>query len=249
MLNDFYEIIRNERRQLLNLLRSTRFNQLADGIFHEQIIPFATYAPWQNDQEFLQTYNAIKEFTLVDKYRCYELWDLAKQVSLLSGHMIEIGVWKGGTGALISKAAELSGGGEVFLCDTFVGVIKAGDKDTFYKGGEHKDTSIEIVNGLLESLYVTNAIILRGIFPEDFKIQMENRAFKFCHIDVDTYGSAKDIFEFIWPRLVVGGVVVFDDYGFHSVEGITRLFNEINVGNGFKIYNLNGHGIITKNSL
>ena len=230
------------------MLRSTRFTQLTDDVFHEQIIPYATYAPWANDNEFLQVYDVIKDFTLVDKYRCYELWYFSKQVIPLKGDVIEIGVWKGGTGSLIASASQAGAGSNVFLCDTFEGVVKAGDKDTRYKGGEHSDTNEGIVNNLLESLQIKSATILKGIFPDDFKEQMANKTFKFCHIDVDAYLSAKDVFEFIWPRLIVGGVVVFDDCGFHGCDGVTKLFNEIQAPNGFKVYNLNGHGIISKNS-
>jgi len=230
-------------------LRSTKFTQLTRDVFHEQIIPFASYAPWANDQEFLQTYDTIREFTLVDKYRSYELWYFGKQVIPLTGDIIEIGVWKGGTGSLIAKSSSANIDSKVYLCDTFEGVVKAGDNDTRYKGGEHSDTNVGIVNSLLEKLNVSNAVILKGIFPDDFKDQMVDKTFKFCHIDVDVYTSAKDVFEFVWPRVVTGGVVVFDDCGFHDCDGVTRLFNEIQVLNGFKTYNLNGHGIISKNSL
>jgi O-methyltransferase len=248
-MEEFYKIIHSERRQLINLLRSTKFTSLTEGIYHEQIIPFATYAPWANDEEFLMTYNVIKDFTLVDKYRCYELWHAAKQVARLQGDVIEIGVWKGGTGALITKASKSNSNSNVFLCDTFEGVVKAGENDSRYKGGEHADTNEDIVKGLLATLKLSNATILKGIFPDDYRSQMETKTYKFCHIDVDVYSSAKDIFDFIWPRMAVGGVVLFDDCGFHGCDGVTRLFNEIDVANGFKIYNLNGHGIVTKNSL
>lgn len=249
MRDEFYKIIHNERKQLINLLRSTKFTHLTDDVFHEQIIPYASYAPWANDEEFLQTYSAIQDFTLVDKYRCYELWYFAKQVASLVGDVIEIGVWKGGTGSLIAKASRINDNSTVFLCDTFEGVVKAGENDTRYKGGEHSDTNEGIVKGLLESFHLNNAVVLKGIFPDHFKKQMQDKSFKFCHIDVDAYLSAKDVFEYIWPRMTVGGVVVFDDCGFHGCDGVTRLFNEINVPNGFKTYNLNGHGIISKNCI
>jgi cephalosporin hydroxylase len=68
---------------------------------------------------------AIKGFTLVDKYRCFEIWKLIEQISKLKkGSIIEVGVWRGGTGALIAKQAKNCGIEEkVFLCDTFAGVV------------------------------------------------------------------------------------------------------------------------------
>lgn len=249
MANDFHVILHNERKQLLNLLRGTRFTQLTNEFIHQQIIPFASYSPWENDEEFQNVYTTIKDFTLVDKYRCYELWDMVRQVVPLQGDIIEVGVWKGGTGTLIAKAAEQNNKSTVYLCDTFEGVVKAGEHDTNYKGGEHADTSKQAVIGLLAKLGSNNTTILKGIFPDDFMAQMEQKTFKFCHIDVDTYGSALGVFDFVWPRIVVGGAVVFDDYGIWGCEGVTKMFNELIAPNGFKIYNLNGHGIIIKNSL
>jgi O-methyltransferase len=249
MQNDFASILNNERKQLLNVLRSTRFSQLNKDYIHQQIIPLASYAPWENDEAFVQLMEAIKNNTLVDKYRCYELWDLAKQVAPLTGDVVEVGVWKGGTGALIAKASESNPNSVVYLCDTFEGVVKAGDNDTNYKGGEHSDTSEHLVMDLLKANNSTNAVILKGIFPDDFQDQMQGKNYKFCHIDVDTYGSAKGVFDYIWPNLVVGGVVAFDDYGIWGCEGVTKMFNEIQVTNATKLYNLNGHGVIIKNSL
>jgi O-methyltransferase len=246
MHNDFQAILHNERKQILNLMRSTQFTRLTNDLIHQQIIPFASYAPWETDEGFKQVFNDITGHTLIDKYRCYELWELAKQAAPLKGDVIEVGVWKGGTGSVIAKGSEGNSDSTVFLCDTFEGVVKVGDNDTIYKGGEHADTSEEIVNELLKKINAKNVTILNGIFPDDFMKEMDGKSFKFCHIDVDTYGSAKDIFDFVWPRMVAGGVVIFDDFGFWGCEGVTKLVNEIHVPGGFKVYNLNGHGLIIK---
>jgi O-methyltransferase len=103
---------------------------------HHRVLPHATLAPWLNDEDFLNIYGKIKEYTLVDLYRCYELWILAKQSSKIDGAILEVGVWRGGTGAILAEATK-SLNKKVFLADTFQGVVKAGTNDTKYKGGEH----------------------------------------------------------------------------------------------------------------
>ena len=111
-----------------------------DGKKYEAVIPGATYAPWNLDEEFLSCYRSIRRHTLVDKYRCFELWQLVKQTSRLNGAILEVGVWRGGTGALIARRAQLDGSdSEIYLCDTFAGVVKAGPNDSIYRGGEHAD--------------------------------------------------------------------------------------------------------------
>jgi O-methyltransferase len=47
-----------------------------------------------------------------------------------------------------------------------------------------------------------------------------------AHIDVDIYTAVRDCLEFIYPRLVPGGTVVIDDYGFPSCVGARRAVDE-----------------------
>jgi len=80
---------------------------------------------------FRTTYSQVQGATLVDKYRCFELWRLVEQSAKLeSGAFIEIGVWRGGTAALIAtQARDLGLKDKVYACDTFSGVVKAGEED------------------------------------------------------------------------------------------------------------------------
>ena len=244
-MDNYYNNLKEFRRSLINIMRKMEFSELDPAIRHQQLIPNASYSPWLTDNLFLQTYEVIKNHTLVDIYRCYELYSIASGLNKLEGHCMEVGVWKGGTAAIIAKAVSENTATKVLLFDTFKGVPKAGAKDTLYKGGEHSDTSREVVIELMKELKLFNCEIHRGIFPDDFP-NITIQKLKMVHIDVDVYQSAKDIFEYVWPKLVVGGVVVFDDYGFWGCEGITKLFNGIMHPNVFKVYNLNGHGLIAK---
>jgi O-methyltransferase len=223
---------------------------LAGTSGYEVVYPKATYAPWNSSREFLSAYQLIQPNTLVDIYRCWELWTLVGQVSKREkGGILEVGVWRGGTGALMAKSALLAGSQEpVYLCDTFEGVVKAGSRDTDYKGGEHSDTSQRVVEDLLRTLDITNARILKGIFPDQTAHLIDPGArFRLCHIDVDVYQSAKDVMAWIWDRMVPGGIVVYDDYGFRACEGIAKYVNEQAAETDrLVLHNLNGHGIVVK---
>lgn len=92
-----------------------------------------------------------------------------------------------------------------------------------------------------------NVKILKGIFPDDTGKFVKANKFRFCHIDVDTYKSAKDIIDWIWSKIVVGGIVVFDDYGFICCRGITKFVDEQRKKKDrIIIHNLNGHAIMVK---
>ena len=69
----------------------------------------------------------------------------------------------------------------------------------------------------------------------------------FVRIDVDVYDSGKSILDWCRTRMSPNGVIVFDDYGFLSTDGITKLVNENFIDDDFLIvYNLNGHEIWSK---
>ena len=218
-------------------------------IVHSQIWPFATYSPWLTDMEFNRVVDVIKENTLLDYYICYDLWELVGQAAKLqSGDLIEIGTWRGGSGSLIAKRAELEGiEAKVYLCDTFRGVVKASTLDPVYRGGEHADASVDAVRNLIQKLNLHNVEVLQGTFPDDTGHGLADKTFRFCHIDVDVYRSAAEIVEWIWPRLCLGGLIVYDDYGFKGCEGVTRFVNEERGrSDRMIIHNLNGHAVAIK---
>ncbi len=266
-----------------------------------EVLPIANYTPWNADEAFQKVCRAVAENTQVDVARCYELWTLLPQTAHLPGTVLEVGVWRGGTGALLAAraAAPARGVGDggsvdagaghdrtgardlvaaegrgaagrseeasaddqqtgnprvdmdnhrtVYLADTFRGVVKAGPKDDYYRGGEHADASAAMVSALVSSLSLDNVRILEGVFPEDTADQIADEMVRFCHIDVDVYQSAKDVLDWVWPRMPVGGIVVYDDYGFYGCEGVTALGNEdFEKRDRVMIHNLNGHGVLVK---
>lgn len=236
-------------KSILQKIREFKLSRNTEGITHQNIVPFATYSPWLDDLDFQHSYELFRNSTLVDIYRCYELWHLIRKNQNLTGDIVEIGVWKGGTGALLAKANQSFPESSTYLVDTFSGVVKASEMDTTYKGGEHADTSFDLVQRLIHVNGLKNVHLIVGVFPDEVlpKYPFFNEiSVKLCHIDVDTYLSAKDCFFQIWPRIVRGGVVVFDDYGFWGCEGVTKLVNELELADGMIVYNLNGHALVIK---
>lgn len=229
-----------------------RANFSVDGLHYGFSFPSANYAPWRGDEAFLAIYGQIKDNTLVDIYRCYELWQLVQKVHSLdpAAGILEVGVWRGGTaGIMAQQLLKLHSTATLYLADTFTGVAKAGSNDSFYSGGEHHDTSQLIAEDLLKNTSgYAHYKILKGIFPEDTAHEIApTEKFGLCHIDVDVYDSAKDILEWVWDRLIPGAVVVFDDYGFHSCTGVTKLVEEYRyLPDRQVIHNLNGHAIMIK---
>lgn len=211
-----------------------------DGPIHSY--PFD--APWLTDAQFGAIYDRIRENTLVDRSRCYSLFRLAKQVRDVPGNILEVGVWRGGTTALLAHTRPDR---MVFAADTFAGVVKASDWE-HYTDGAHADADRQAVDSFLAKLGLSNVRILEGVFPDDTGGEVEDQSFALVHIDVDVYLSARDALDFIWPRLSPSGVVVLDDYGFVSAcVGVHRLGEEWAERNdNLFIASPNGQGYIIK---
>ena len=111
-----------------------------DNLVYGAVSGSTLYTPWFADDEFFETYQKVSANTLIGIERAWILWDSARQTSRLNGSFIEIGCWNGGSGAIIAKAIQNTRK-KVFLCDTFRGVVKAGEHDTKYVGGEHNGAS------------------------------------------------------------------------------------------------------------
>ncbi len=229
-----------------------KYEFVIDGFSYGFASPTANFTPWNNDEQFMSVYSHAKKNTLVDIYRCFELWQLADKAYELDNNasMLEVGVWRGGTAAVIAQRLKDRGAKLPFyIADTFTGVAKASDNDPFYTGNEHADTSQKIVEELLNNkIGYKNVQILKGIFPEDSQhLVPATDKFSLCHIDVDVHDSARDIVDWIWDKLIVGGIIVFDDYGFHTCSGIARYVEaQRHKTDRVVIHNLNGHAVIIK---
>lgn len=215
---------------------------------YRSVLPKARYAPWVQDGIFQEVYSKIRAHTLIDIYRLWELWCLVGETCHIPGGVLEVGVWRGGSAALIAHRLAMESNQKLYLCDTFSGVVKAGSSDSYYRGGEHADTSREHVVQLLQEIGRKVEIeILKGVFPEETGDALSDRIFKLVHIDVDVYQSAKDVLDFVWPRIPRGGLVVYDDYGFEECIGVTKHVDEQRgMKDSIVIHNLNGHAIIVK---
>lgn len=209
--------------------------------------PFHSYpydAPWMTDATFSTLYDQIRGYTLVDRTRCYGLYQIMEQMKKVPGDALELGVWRGGTGALVAKVAPEK---TVYLADTFTGVVKAAEWER-YENGAHDDTNEVYVHHLFKQMGATNYKVLKGIFPEDTYAQLGDRPLAYVYLDADVYESTKDAFNAIWKQVSPGGIVAFDDYGFISgVEGIYKFVQEIKDDKDkLFIHNLNGQAYIVK---
>lgn len=216
------------------------------------VFPLANYSPWEDDEEFQKAYSDVKDYTLVDKYRLWELWSIIRQAPP-GGVMVEVGCWRGGSSALTCLSNQLNeygGDNKMYAFDTFKGVVNAGRYDPDYHDGDHKDAKISDVHEVFNKLGLVDKKhyeVHQGVFPDETGKILEGKKISFIHMDLDVFVSTRESINYLWGKLLSGGIVVFDDYGFEACKGVTKYVNDqLNRDDMIIIHNLNGHAIIIK---
>ena len=127
-------LLRNTVFAVVHLLNELSFTIAKSiGSNYQLVFPYATFAPWVNDPEFERIFSQVKRNSLVNRYQCFELWKLVEQVADVKGDIIEVGVYRGATSAIIgTKKTSLNLPATLYCCDTFSGVVNASEKDNFY---------------------------------------------------------------------------------------------------------------------
>ena len=178
------------------------------------------YSPWRS-AGFLDEYARISPYTLVSEDRCYVIDSLVTQASQLDGEVWECGVYQGGTAMLLATRLS-SAARELRLFDTFEGMPETDAARDFHKAGDFSDTSLEAVQSRIRGDYIH---FHKGPIPATFS-GLESARIAFAHVDVDIYSTVLACCEFIYPRLCVGGFMIFDDYGFASCPGARSAVDE-----------------------
>ncbi|HEY1687085.1 MAG TPA: TylF/MycF/NovP-related O-methyltransferase [Tepidisphaeraceae bacterium] len=185
------------------------------------------FSPWLGYGEFGALLKEASQFSAISPERLWTLYTMASQALNLDGDLVECGVWRGGSAMLFSRLlhrADVRENRRLYLFDTFAGMPPTSQEhDPYYRGGEFADTSAEAVLARLP--HRQRVEIRKGFIPDTFA-GLENLRVSFAHVDVDIYDSIKACCEFLYPRLVVGGIMVFDDYAWSTCAGARKAVDD-----------------------
>lgn len=183
-------------------------------MYHNSLLTF-------KDEEFhaIKKYLVEHTLTLIDINRLYILYQLCKDIENKDGDLAEVGVYKGGSLYLMSQVLKDK---KIFAFDTFEGMPEVCEHDNAHRKGDFSQTSLE---GVQKSVGASNVEYHQGIFPDTSEPIKENK-FSFVHIDVDIYKSVIDCSEFFYSRMVPGGYMIYDDYGFITCKGARKAVDE-----------------------
>ncbi len=192
------------------------------------------------------TINIAKKYSMTNKYRLWSLVQHIKYTNLhnLEGDFVECGVWKGGNLILMQKYIEkFNLNKSIYGFDTFSGMSEPTDFDisTNTKNSLKKFNKLKLdenssnwcfaeIDEVNENIRSNvnkpdNILLIKGMVEETLQ-NTENLPDKISilRLDTDFYESTKIELEVLYPRLVKGGVLIIDDYGWW--EGSRKAVDE-----------------------
>jgi hypothetical protein len=184
------------------------------------------------------------EIAIIDRHKKLTMTNIDRQWALISavkylnrgnieGAIVECGVWRGGN-MLIAKELCRGAGVErdVVLFDTFTGMSEPTIADVSREGlsadvlfrqhqqEDHVDwcyASLEEVRGNFEKAGLLDQRVkfVKGKVEDTLRDERNcPETIGLLRLDTDFYESTKTELEILYPRLVRGGVLIVDDYGY-----------------------------------
>ena len=174
------------------------------------------YPPWRLPKRLQRLIKLVKTHTVQDILRLSMLYGLAFESKQIDGDIVECGVFRGGSAAVLAAATKDLNVRKIWLYDVFEGMPSPNNKDgEFAKAWEGElISSVVEVKEVFEKVKIdwNNVIIRKGLFKDTFKEQLPAKV-ALLHIDADWYESVLLALRAFYPLLVEGGIVVLDDFG------------------------------------
>lgn len=180
--------------------------------------------------DFLHYFPAFCGDLTLNRY--LTLYELYKQILGVSGHIAEVGVFKGAGSILFGKLIRIFERDSLTMVhgfDHFCGIDADTDSPLQIPGGDSSDESklrkLVHLQDLGSTIKIHNLDASKD-FPKFFDLNPHLR-FKLVFLDSGTYSVTTEAIRAFWPRLNVGGIMIFDQYNNEVAPGETRAIHEL----------------------
>lgn len=173
------------------------------------------------DKTLDKLYDQFKEFTMIPPRVFRSNLELIG-ITHPEHAIVECGVWRGGM--IAAMAALLNGSNSYYLFDSFEGLPKAKPIDgeaaiewqkNVDSPGYHNNCTAEIgfVETALKMAKVKKYEIIKGWFEKTLpEKSTEIDKISVLRLDCDWYDSVMVCLDFLYPKVVGGGLIIIDDY-------------------------------------
>lgn len=186
----------------------------ADGIATAHYTPFLTdrldwdALYWTIERDWHPGYTADM------RWRVWLMTSLAERSARLEGDFAEFGTYRGGCARMVLETSGLGTDRRMHLFDTFAGIpasdLTARELEQEF-AGRFEDSSVELVRSAL-SPWADQVVLHKGDVFEVLP-NTETGPLSFVHVDLNATAPTFAAMEYAWQRLVPGGTMLLDDYG------------------------------------
>ncbi len=178
-----------------------------------------------HDKELLADYERFDSVNYRSLDRKLVLRELLRIALRRPGDLAECGVFRGASAYFMAKALALDGlPRELHLFDSFSGLSAPDAVDgDHWRPGDLACSTEEVAVNL--GPFAENVRFHPGWIPTRFGA-VADRRFALVHLDVDLHRPTSDALAFFYPRMVPGGVIICDDYGFDTCPGARLAMDE-----------------------
>jgi O-methyltransferase len=200
-----------------------------------------------SDPIFVDAYNRSSHPDVPIQFRAYVCCWAARQAAKLDGDFVECGVNEGWLSLTICHYLDFNALAKSFyLFDTYQGIPKEqiAESEAVRAALHHYPDCYELAKERFAEF--PRAKLVRGKVPDTLNNVAIDRV-SYLSIDMNIEKPERAAIEFFWPKLVVGGVVVLDDYAFGGYEKQHDSMDQFAAKVGVTILTLpTGQGLIFK---
>jgi O-methyltransferase len=176
-----------------------------------------------------ELYSLIKDYTMCRQERFTTFCNAIKNTNYLEGCIVECGVWKGGMICGASKFAINNNINRKFYAfDSYEGFPEPTEKDIVAYtnesalkldnwGVKSAPVNLESLTTLLEcmnllSIPIDMIIPIKGWFKDT--VPLFDKKIVILRLDGDWYDSTKVCLDYLYDKVISGGIIILDDYGY-----------------------------------
>jgi O-methyltransferase len=229
----------------------------------DRLLTLDKYCGFKHDPLFDQTIKSIRGSHQYDQYdgpdgiawRLNTLCWAARSALRAGGDFVECGVFKGDMSWVVAQVIGAERIPHFYLIDSFAGFSSThSSQDDFPDTPNFLDFANKIyrAEGLHESVRdrfapYRNFTVIRGFLPEALD-QVRPDRIGYLHLDLNSARAEVAVLEQLFDRVVPGGVIVFDDYGWWQYRAQKSAEDEFMRARGYEILELpTGQGLVIKN--
>ncbi|OQA34719.1 MAG: Macrocin O-methyltransferase [Betaproteobacteria bacterium ADurb.Bin341] len=214
-----------------------------------------------HNHDFMRNPRYIKAYEVAERALGYDhkmFWRLhvalwcATQAQKLPGDFVECGVWRGFLAtAIMNYIPWPSEDKQFYLFDTWEGL----DERFLTEGERNNKAKLEHFKPYYANQYESvkthfsnypNVHLIKGSVPETLGT-VEIGSISYLSLDMNCAPPELAAAEYFWDRIVPGGMILLDDYGFVSYEDQKRGFDDFAAKHGVEILALpTGQGLLIK---